>query len=71
MKFLDSKDFNEMGLFNSPMTLKRAIDNQGFPPGRLITPNCRRWTVEEVEAWIESRPSARKTDTRAAAQAAA
>jgi len=70
MKLLGFKDFNDMGLFNSPMTMKRAIDNQGFPPGRLVTPNARRWTEDEVTAWIANRPTARKTETRAAAQAA-
>jgi len=41
MKLLRFPDFIARGLFNSRMTLKRAIDTQGFPPGVLITPNAR------------------------------
>jgi len=49
------------------MTLKRIIDEHDFPPGVLITPNARAWDEAEVDAWIESRPAARKPSTRKAA----
>jgi predicted DNA-binding transcriptional regulator AlpA len=52
------------GVVNSRMTLKRIIDSQGFPPGVLITPNARAWNEAEVDAWIASRPAARKASTR-------
>lgn len=29
-----------------------------FPPGVLISRNSRRWTADQVEAWIESKISA-------------
>jgi hypothetical protein len=56
------------------MTLKRLIDGQGFPAGRLITPNARAWSEDEVDAWIATRPAARKQSggkSRSAAQPAA
>jgi predicted DNA-binding transcriptional regulator AlpA len=64
MRILRFPDLVARGLFQSRMTLKRAIDGQGFPPGILITPNSRAWYESEVEAWIASRPVARKADPR-------
>jgi predicted DNA-binding transcriptional regulator AlpA len=59
-KFLDYSDLKERGVAPSRMTHKRMIDNEGFPPGRLISPNRRVWTEEEVEEWLVARPTARK-----------
>ena len=53
-KLLRFHDLHRVGIRNHP-TLSRWIKKQGFPPGRLIGPNTRVWTVEEVEAWWESR----------------
>ena len=53
-KLLRFRDLHRVGIRNHP-TLSRWIKKQGFPPGRLIGPNTRVWTVEEVEAWWESR----------------
>ena len=61
MKLLRFPDLIARGLFNSRMTLKRAIDTQDFPPGVLITPNARAWDEDAINAWIASRPSAKKT----------
>jgi predicted DNA-binding transcriptional regulator AlpA len=69
MKLIRYADLVEKGVVNSRMTLKRLIDAQGFPPGRLITPNARAWTEDEVNAWIASRPIARKPTTHKPAQA--
>jgi predicted DNA-binding transcriptional regulator AlpA len=67
MKLLRYPDLVARGIVNSRMTLKRLIDAQGFPPGRLITPNARAWTEDEVDDWVASRPVARKTATRTTA----
>jgi predicted DNA-binding transcriptional regulator AlpA len=72
MKLIRYCDLAAKGVVNSRMTLKRLIDFQGFPPGVLITPNARAWDEAEVNAWIASRPTARKPSTRnSAAQAVA
>lgn len=68
MRMLRFPDLVARGLFNSRMTLKRAIDNQGFPPGILITPNSRAWSEGEIDAWIASRPTARKAEARSSQQ---
>jgi predicted DNA-binding transcriptional regulator AlpA len=60
MRLLRYKDLHEMGIAGSRPTLDRNIKNLGFPPGRLLSPNVRVWTEEEVEAWIVSRPTGRK-----------
>ena len=59
-------DLEAGGIVNSRMTLSRMIRDHGFPPGRLVTPNCRTWTEEEVEEWLANRPEARKPLTRKA-----
>src|SRR5437870_3594209 len=60
-KLLRYSDLVERGIIRSRMTLKRRIDDQDFPPGRLISPNCRTWTEKEIEEWFTARPVARKT----------
>lgn len=71
MKLLRFPDLAARGIVNSRMTLKRLIDAQGFPPGRLITPNARAWTAEEVDNWVAGRPVARKTAVHASNKEAA
>jgi predicted DNA-binding transcriptional regulator AlpA len=60
MKLIRYHDLVAKGVVNSRMTLKRLIDDQGFPPGVLITPNARAWDESEVDNWIANRPTARK-----------
>jgi predicted DNA-binding transcriptional regulator AlpA len=38
-------------------TCNRWIERDGFPPGRLI--GRQRWTEDELEAWVKSRPTAK------------
>jgi hypothetical protein len=64
------KDLKAANIVSSPMTLKRLVDSGRLAPGRLVTPNCRRWTDEEIRALIENSPVARKTEMRRQAQAA-
>jgi predicted DNA-binding transcriptional regulator AlpA len=69
MKYLRFPDLKARGIVQSRMTLKRLIDDQGFPPGVLLTPNSRAWTEAEVNDWLTSRPVARKPDPRKGAPA--
>jgi predicted DNA-binding transcriptional regulator AlpA len=68
MKYLRFPDLKARGIVQSRMTLKRLIDDQGFPPGVLLTPNARAWTEAEVNEWLGSRPVARKPATNTAAR---
>jgi predicted DNA-binding transcriptional regulator AlpA len=40
--------------------LLRLIENDGFPPGRMLSRNVRAWTEQEIEDWIAARPTERK-----------
>ncbi len=40
--------------------LKRLVETQGFPPGRLLGPNTRTWTEDEIDTWLEARPTTRE-----------
>jgi predicted DNA-binding transcriptional regulator AlpA len=54
------RDLQERGVVANRATLKNWTDKSEFPVGRLIGPNTRTWTEEEVSAWLESRPTAPK-----------
>jgi predicted DNA-binding transcriptional regulator AlpA len=43
--------------------LKRLVETQNFPPGRLLGLNSRAWTEAEIEAWLEARPISREHAT--------
>jgi hypothetical protein len=54
-------DLRKAGLVGSWTQLLRMIDgHEHFPSGVMLSPNVRAWRVDEIEAWLESRPSARK-----------
>jgi hypothetical protein len=69
MKIWRYKHLKAAHIFESRMTLKRAVDEGRFAPGRMITPNVRGWTDAEVEALLENSPSARKTGARSSDRA--
>jgi predicted DNA-binding transcriptional regulator AlpA len=56
--FYRFRDLKAMGIVNCWPTLSRWVARNNFPPGRLLGPNTRVWLVEEVEAWLASRPQA-------------
>jgi predicted DNA-binding transcriptional regulator AlpA len=51
-------DLKERGIVRNWPTLSRWIERDGFPPGRKLSANTRAWSEEEVEAWLNSRPTA-------------
>jgi predicted DNA-binding transcriptional regulator AlpA len=54
--YLRFSDLKASQLVRSWPQLKRMVTEYGFPPGRMLTPNCRVWTSEEVDAYVASRP---------------
>jgi len=54
------RDLKARGVVSNWVTLNSWIQNEGFPPGRLVGPNTRLWDEPEVVAWLKARPSARK-----------
>src|SRR6478672_4362492 len=63
-RWLSYQDLKRQGIFNSRMTLQRAIKDRGFSPGILLSSNCRRWSEEEVQKWLLGRPSEPRPDYR-------
>jgi predicted DNA-binding transcriptional regulator AlpA len=59
-KLFSYADLKALGIFNSRPTLHRAINDGRFPAGRLVTPNARRWTGEEVEGYLAACPRGRR-----------
>jgi predicted DNA-binding transcriptional regulator AlpA len=59
-QFLRFKDLRAAGITTNWPHLARLIDAEGFPPGRMLSRNLRAWTLEEVQAWIASRPTVGK-----------
>ena len=57
-KLLRFPELKCVGVNNHP-TLKRWQEREGFPLGRLIGPNTRVWTEEDVAAWWDSEATLR------------
>ena len=54
--WLRFRDLKARGIVGTWPTFKRRIERDGFPPGRMIGPNTRAWTEEEIDEWYRSRP---------------
>jgi predicted DNA-binding transcriptional regulator AlpA len=54
--YLRVPDLIDMGVVRNWTDIVRLIAEQGFPDGILLSPKLRVWTVEEVKAWLDSRP---------------
>ena len=49
-------DLRARNVVKSWTQLKRLIEEYGFPPGRMLSPNVRAWTEEEIDAYCASCP---------------
>jgi hypothetical protein len=58
--WLSFADLQAEGVTTNWQTLSVWVRNEGFPPGRLFGPNSRRWTREEINEWLASRPTTRE-----------
>jgi predicted DNA-binding transcriptional regulator AlpA len=56
MAFVNYRYLEDEGIMPNRMTLARSIANLGFPKPIAFGANRLAWRLEEVEAWIESRP---------------
>jgi predicted DNA-binding transcriptional regulator AlpA len=62
------RDLKARGIANSWTMLKLRIERDGFPSGRMIGPNSRAWSEEEIDDWYKSRPIAGPGAPRGAAK---
>jgi hypothetical protein len=58
MLLLRYRDLRSRGVVNNRVTLANRIKKDGFPPGRMLGPNERAWTDQEIHDWLASRPVA-------------
>jgi predicted DNA-binding transcriptional regulator AlpA len=49
-------DLKTRGIVRSWPQLKNLQQLHGFPPGKMLSPNVRTWTEEEIDAYYASRP---------------
>jgi predicted DNA-binding transcriptional regulator AlpA len=50
------RDLKDLGFVQSWAQMGRMIEHYGFPRGRLLTPQVRVWTDQEIAAWLALRP---------------
>lgn len=63
--WLSFKDLQEAGVVPNWQTLREWQKDPkiGFPLGRLLGPNSRRWNKQtEIDPWLASRPTAPLSD---------
>jgi hypothetical protein len=66
--FVSYKYLEQHSIVTNRMCLARAIENYNFPQPIALGANRLAWRLEEVEAWIASRPRrSPKTGTKKAA----
>jgi predicted DNA-binding transcriptional regulator AlpA len=54
--FVRYKYLEENGIISNRMQLARAIERYKFPKPIALGENTLAWSLDEVEAWIASRP---------------
>jgi predicted DNA-binding transcriptional regulator AlpA len=55
-------DLERLGIVTNRVTLQNWIRKRGFPRGQLTGPNSRTWGEDEVQGWLDSRPTGIKQD---------
>ena len=50
------RDLRARGIVKNWPQLKHLKKKHNFPPGQLLTPYCRIWDEDEIEAWLATRP---------------
>jgi hypothetical protein len=58
-EWLSFADLQALGVIPNWTTLLAWQKDFGFPVGRLLGPNSRRWSRQEINVWLASRPVAR------------
>ena len=54
--WLRFRDLKARNIVKNWAQLRRMKERYGFPKGRMISPNIRGWTEEEIDAYYESCP---------------
>lgn len=54
--YLRYSDLKNRGLVKNRTQLQNMIHDYNFPPGRLLSPNVRVWTDEELDNYVDNCP---------------
>jgi hypothetical protein len=54
------KHLKERGIVENWPQLKRLVENCRFPHGRYLGPNSRVWFEDEIDEWLDARPTNRE-----------
>jgi predicted DNA-binding transcriptional regulator AlpA len=57
IKLVRFRDLKALGIVDSWAQLDNLVKKYGFPAGRMISPNARAWTEDEIDLWYASRPT--------------
>jgi predicted DNA-binding transcriptional regulator AlpA len=55
-KILRQRDLETLNISKSDTQTKYLQREHSFPLGRLLSPNIRGWTEQEVADWLAARP---------------
>jgi len=58
------RDLVALGIVATRPTLQNWIRDRSFPPGQLTGPNSRTWGEDEVQQWLDQRPTGKKPTPR-------
>jgi predicted DNA-binding transcriptional regulator AlpA len=54
--FFTQPDLKKRKISSSARQTKYLVDHHNFPPGRMLSPQIRGWTEDELTEWLASRP---------------
>jgi hypothetical protein len=66
-RLLRFRDLQDAHVVRSWTQLRNLIQREGFPVGRLLSPNTRVWGLDEIEHWLGNRPVGRLGERKAEA----
>jgi hypothetical protein len=62
------RDLKARGIVENWTQLRKMIEKENFPPGKLLSPSVRAWTDDEIAGWLETRPTAPSQPLRGGAK---
>jgi len=58
--YIRYSDLEAAGIVKNWPTLTRLIEEENFPTGVMLSRNIRAWRQDEINSWLETRPTKRK-----------
>jgi hypothetical protein len=55
--FITQDDLQQRKISSSAKQTRYLTEKHGFPIGRMISPNIRAWTEQEIADWLKARPT--------------